>query len=232
MRPVNKWTPGEVTLPDGSKLTVNASYNNYRMAKGPLVMNLGHVCSYCEKAYEEERDLQVEHIQPKGYKDAAGNLIYEHLKTEWSNFLLSCGTCNGKDNKDTKNVVYGECHLPHLNNTFLSVIYRTGGVVMVNPGLTGKSRDNAENLLKLVGLDKGPANSGKGDKRWECRLEKWNVAERYRNDYVNGKKDLETIIDYVKATGHWSIWFTVFKGCDEVRRALTDAFSGNGSTVF
>lgn len=200
MRPVEKWNPEE-------DAHIRATYDPYRDAKGDLCANLGTMCSYCEKAYADGRDLQVEHIQPKRYKDAKGDYIYAPLETAWSNFLLSCSTCNGPDNKDTKNVEYGKCHLPHLNNTFLSLCYKAGGVVDVNPALTGKSAANARALLELVGLDKGPQSSKPADKRWQIRSESWDMAVRYHGMYAAGEVRLETIIDLAKARGCWSIWF-------------------------
>lgn len=225
MRPVEKWDPAKDDR-------INENYPDYRQAKSSLCENLGKFCSYCEKAYNDERDLHVEHIQPKGFKDANGNYIYAHLETAWSNFLLSCSTCNGKDNKDTKNVVYGSCHLPHLNNTFLSLCYKAGGVVEVNPSLNGKSADNARALLELVGLNKGPKDSSAKDYRWKIRLEKWNLANIYLKKYLAGAVDAHTIVDLVKGHGCWSIWFTVFKGHDEVRKALIEEFPGTAASCF
>ncbi len=225
MRPVEKWNPDNVN-------DIKENYPNYRDAKPLLCMNLGKVCSYCEKAYDDERDLHVEHIQPKNYKDSNGNYIYAHLKTAWSNFLLSCPTCNGTDNKDTKNVVYGECHLPHINNTFLSLSYKAGGVVEVNPSLKGKSAANAHALLELVGLNKSPKTSCPKDHRWKVRLEKWNLATTFLKKYLNGTVDVETIIELAKGHGCWSIWFTVFKGHDDVLKALIEEFPGTAASCF
>lgn len=232
MRPVDKWSAGTVEMADGTTVVIAADFPEYREAKPFLCMNMGTVCSYCEKAYADERDLQVEHIQPTKYQDITGEYIYAHLKTAWSNFLLSCATCNGADNKDTKNVVYGECHLPHLNNTFLSFCYDKGGVVIVNPLLQGQSRDHACALLDLVGLGKGPLESSPGDKRWKVRTEIWNLADRYLAKYLDKKADVETVIDLAKGRGGWSIWFTVFKGCDEIRKALIESFPGTAAGCF
>lgn len=225
MRPVVKWDPqhGE---------GIREEYPNYRDAKPHLCRNLGTMCSYCEKAYTDGRDLHVEHVQPKGYKDAEENALYAHLETAWSNFLLACPTCNGPDNKGDKNVVLGHCHLPHLNNTFLSLRYRPGGVVEVNPVLSGLSAENADNLLRLVGLDKSPRTSSPQDKRCLVRSEKWNLAQRYLDKYRRGRADVETIIDLAKGHGCWSIWFTVFQGCDEVREALIEQFPGTAARCF
>ena len=230
MRPVEKITPGTYTLPDGSSIDVRDSYDDYRDAKPALVYNLGLFCSYCEDAYDQARDLHVEHVQPKGYEEN-GVKIYEHLEKEWSNFLLSCATCNGADNKDTKNVILTECHLPHLNNTFKSLVYKAGGVVEVNPVLTGDAHNHAKKLLDLVRLDKSPATSCKGDTRCKKRRTDWDLASKYRAKFDAGKASIDTIVDLVEAKGGWSIWFTVFNGCDDVRKALLD-FPGTAKKCF
>lgn len=232
MRPVDKWIPGKVELPNGTNIDIPKTFDDYKKAKPFLVLNIGCICSYCEKKYAEKRDIEVEHVQPKKYKDNNGHYIYAHLEKEWSNFLLSCATCNGADNKDTKNVVLKECHLPHLNNTFLSLNYDMGGVVTVNPALTGLSKQHAENLLNLVGLNKGSVDSRNGDTRWKTRYQQWNLATKYLSKYQSGKSDVDTIIDLVKGYGCWSIWFTVFKGYDEVRKALIDEFPGTAKNCF
>lgn len=233
MRPVVKLAPGTYPCGNGRLLTIKTDYHpNYRDAKPHLVFNLGCMCSYCEKAFDDERELAVEHIQAKKYKDENGNYPYAALETKWENFLLSCTTCNGNDNKGNKNVVYGECHLPHLNNTFLSFQYKAGGVVNVNPNLTGKSLANAEALHKLVGLNKGPMDSKSKDRRWFVRTEKWDLAMRYLYKYENKKVDIETIIDLVKGHGCWSIWFTIFKEHPEVRKELIEQFPGTAKECF
>ena len=232
MRPVVKLAPGKYPCGDDS-LTIKTDYHpNYRDAKPHLIFNLGCMCSYCEKAFDDERELAVEHIQAKRYKDENGNYPYAALETKWENFLLSCATCNGRDNKGDKNVVYGECHLPHLNNTFLSFQYKAGGVVNVNPNLTGKSLANAEALRKLVGLDKGPKDARPKDKRWLIRTQKWDLAIRYLCKFEDGSADVETIIDLVKGHGCWSIWFTIFKEHPEVRKELIEQFPGTAKECF
>lgn len=223
MRPVIKLSAGIHTI-NGSQITIDPDYPTYQDAKPALTSSLGQFCSYCEDAYHQNRDLHVEHVQPK--------TRYPDLETKWDNFLLSCATCNGTDNKGPKDVVLNEIHLPHLNNTFKSLVYKAGGVVEVNPNLTGLSLSNATNLLNLIGLNKTPMSSKPGDKRWEKRLKDWDMSKRYKKKYDSGYADIETIVDLVKARGGWSIWFTVFKGCDEVRKALIDEFPGTAKNCF
>lgn len=222
MRPVNKLSPGQYTAADGSVIEIKGSYSSYREAKPALIFNLGSYCSYCEESYHQERDLHVEHIQPKSIEE------YKPLENEWSNFLLSCATCNGTDNKGAQDVVLGEIHLPHINNTFKSLVYMAGGVVEVNPNLNELAKRHAENLLNLIGLNKTAKTSCPGDKRWMKRMTDWNLAIRHKNKGT----DTNTIIDLVKARGGWSIGFTVFKGHDEVRKALIDEFTGTAAQCF
>ena len=227
MRPITKYNVGDtVIFCDGIKHVVSEDYNPYQSAKPILVSNIGDYCSYCECRYFQSRDIAVEHIQPKGLEQ------YEPLKTKWRNFLLSCATCNGADNKDTKDVVLDEFHLPHKNNTFLSFVYLRGGVVAVNPNLTGASRQHAENLWRLIGYDKSPMQARPGDTRWKKRLEDWNMAEEYLAMYRKGEVSLKAVIQMALCRGGWSIWFTVFKEEDAVKKALIDKFPGTAADCF
>lgn len=229
MRPVEKLPVGNtVRLRNGAVAHINDVYNPWRKAKPFLEANIGTICSYCEMAYATKRDLHVEHVQPKGLPK------YDHLKYKWDNFLFSCATCNGSDNKDTKDVILNDVHLPHINNTFLSLKYLSGGVVMSNPALTGDSRQHSEALLSLVGLDKTPKTSSPGDERWLKRSEDWNLARKNLFKYKSGKIDVESIIDLVKARGGWSVWFTVFAGEDAVLSRLVNGndFPGTCSRCF
>ena len=227
MRPVTKASIGEVlVLADGTQHNVVSTYTPYQDARPALVANLGRFCSYCEEAYHYDRDLHVEHVQPKGLAQ------YAQLENSWTNFLLGCATCNGPDNKDTKDVVLAEVHLPHLNNTYKSLVYMAGGVVVVNPALAGDSQAHAQALLQLVGLDKTPATSCSGDKRCLKRGDDWKMADRYLKKYRAGKVDEDTILDLVVNRGGWSIWFTVFKGCDAVRERLISGVPGTCAACF
>lgn len=225
MRPVEKWVVETTVVLDNGNYTVQRVYNPYDKAKELLLHNLGDYCSYCGKY--DPQDLQIEHIRPKSR--------YPDLKTKWDNFLLACATCNGKGNKGNKDVVIGECHLPHLNNTFMSFVYKTGGVIVVNPSLAGISRRNAEALYNLVGLGKLPTQDKKKkdkDKRAMVRFEIWNLAEINREKFDKGGLNLDDLMTVIKLSGGWSIWFTVFKGVDEVRKRLIDEFPGTAKDCF
>lgn len=228
MRPITKLPIGtEITLDDGTKHIIKEKYNPYQDAKDPLCINLGQYCVYCEAPFAYTRGLDVEHILPK---DPA--LGYSHLKYDWNNFLIGCPTCNGRGNKENKIELPENCHFPHLNNTYLSLKYDKGGVVIVNPELEGKSYQKALRLLNLVGLDKSPADSSQQDKRWQYRIKEWDFAERYKDRYENGKCDLDCLIDYIKVSGCWSIWYTVFSEHDEVKKRMISDFPGTAIECF
>lgn len=220
MRPVEKKNVGDsIVLEDSGVVVVCDEYNPHTEARPILLANLGHYCSYCETWVQVGSNIEIEHVQPQS--------TYQHLKYKWSNFLLACQTCNGRSNKTNKNVVLGEVHLPHLNNTFKSLEYFEAGVVKVNPVLTGDSKKHAEELRSLVGFDKYS-----DDDRIEARRIAWTVASEMLFDYENGNNELDKLIETIKNYGFWSIWFTVFKNHDEVRAAMIDAFPGTAKNCF
>lgn len=228
MRPVNKYTVGQkIVLPDGTPHVIRERYCPYQQAKEPLSVNLGLYCVYCEASFSLVRGLDVEHILPKD-----DNLGYSQLKNDWNNFLLACPTCNGRSNKGNEIALPDDCHYPHLNNTYLSLVYKKGGVVEVNASLTGKSLERANRLIELIGLNKTPVTSSSQDKRWQYRMKQWNLAERYRKRYAADRLDIDCLIDYIKAAGCWSIWFTVFEGYDEVRKRMIEDFPGTAVQCF
>ena len=63
-------------------------------------------------------------------------------------------------------------------------------------------------------------------------LEKWNLANNFLKKYLAGDIDVDTIVELVKGHGCWSIWFTVFKGHDNVRKALIEQFPGTAASCF
>lgn len=197
MRPVERWAIGTHG--------VEATYHPYSKAKLKLSENLGLYCSYCETCINDIRSLAVEHILPKA--------VFTQLEDRWENFLVACATCNGMDNKGNT-LPHPDCHLPHTHNTFLSLKYERGGRVLPNPSLSEPALSNAKRLLSLTGIDKLPTPT---DRRWMQRAEIWNMATQYRATYDMGRTTADTILDLARYSGHWSIWFTVFDGCDEVR---------------
>lgn len=64
-------------------------------------------CYYCESYTEHVAVLQVEHFRPKAKVDSIDNNNLPHsgyywLGLEWSNLLLSCPACNGKNAKGNR----------------------------------------------------------------------------------------------------------------------------------
>lgn len=206
---------------------IHEDYLQYGEARKVLLANLGNYCSYCEGYFENGAILQTEHVQPKGF-EVNGIKPYANLKTKWSNFLLACATCNGPGNKGQKDVILDEIHLPHRNNTFLSFIYKEAGVVEVNPTLSATSQQHAKALMELVGLDKKDSET---DMRCEVRRQMWNKAVQCRQIYMRKETTLENLMNVIRTSSCWSIWYTVFQGIDEVKKAMLD-FPGTEKTCF
>lgn len=228
MRPVKKLSSGDsIKLLDGAKHSIRAKYKPYSDAKNPLVANIGEYCSYCEKPASDEA-VHIEHIQPKD--------IYKNLEFKWSNFLLACQRCNGSDNKGKKDVVLNNIHLPHLNNSMLSIQYGIGGIVQIHPKLTPNTTEyqKAKALIDLVGLDKRPGHNNclPKDKRWMKRDNVWNLALRYVEKLNKKETDIECITDLAESRGFFSVWFTVFKDYPNVRGALIKRFKGTPKKCF
>ena len=227
MRPVKKKSVGEAInlfehvddIPTERHI-VQDEYNPHNKARKVLLANLGNYCSYCETHFSNGALLQTEHVQPK--------IRYRHLQYKWSNFLLGCGTCNGKGNKGDADVILEDVHLPHLNNTFLSLEYKEAGVVLANPNLMGVSKQHAEKLVELVGLDKPSTET---DFRCDMRRRIWDRAQEYLKKYEAGEYKFFELIEDIKTRDCWSIWFTVFKEHNEVRQALLD-FPGTAKDCF
>jgi uncharacterized protein (TIGR02646 family) len=229
MRPVSKLKPKDKIAIDGKSETIQETYKPYSDAKSTLTANIDEYCSYCERPASDEA-LHIEHIQAKGIDK------YKHLEFSWSNFLLACQRCNQTDNKGNKDVIFSEIHLPHLQNTMLSIQYLAGGFAKVHPNLIAnpKESEKAKTLIELVGLDKRPGHNEykPKDKRWQRRDVAWQKAIRYEKKFQNKETDIETIIDLAKSKGFFSVWFTVFENHSEVRLALIDSFKGTAKECF
>ncbi|RBQ06698.1 HNH endonuclease [Pedobacter miscanthi] len=75
-------------------------------------------CNYCESRIEHAATLQVEHYRPKAKVEAGENdnvetSGYFWLGLEWTNLLLACPKCNGKDAKGNKFPIAGIRAVPH-----------------------------------------------------------------------------------------------------------------------
>lgn len=201
--------------------TIKSEYKEYGKARKVLLANFGNYCSYCENYFANGAAFQTEHVQPKGLEK------YVHLKTVWDNFLLSCPTCNYK--KGDHDVIYEDIHLPHRNNTYLSLVYKEAGVVEVNPALSSESQSRAQALIDLVKLDNPDSET---DFRCDVRRQTWDKAQMFLTKYENGEYDLCDMFNTIKECCCWSIWFTVFKDHPEVRKELIDKFPGTAKDCF
>lgn len=228
MRPVVKPEHGETVSFCNSnneiiEIVVQKEYPTWRDAKDPLVASIGAFCSYCENDKDIE-DLDVEHVFPRSRGGSP---------SAWDNFLLCCSVCNSVKSK--KIISPDDCHFPHLNNTYLSFIYDSAGRVKINPILTGLSREKAANLYEALKLGRYPQTNEcptDRDFRWKNRYEAWNEAKDLLGKYNNGMIEPPEIITRAKDKGCWSVWFTVFKGYDEIRRALINGFEGTCAACF
>jgi hypothetical protein len=174
-------------------------------------------------------DLEIEHIIPK-------NQDSQKIE-DWTNFLLACGRCNGRDNKGPKEVNIEDYYLPHLNNTFLAFQYREGGLIVVNPKLTQAQQLKAMGTLDLLGLNKYPGNPqynrlSPRDKRWQERKTAWDLAQKYFDHYKNAEVDADTIVDLARSRGFFSIWYTLFIEETDVLERLIHNFKGTALSCF
>ena len=228
MRPVEKKKPGDIveyttSMNETVAHTIKTQYKPYGDAKDPLAANIGAFCSYCEEP-RALADIHIDHVEPKSKEGA----LYD-----WENFLLACNMCNSC--KKDADVDLERTHFPHRDNTYMDFIYDESGRVTVNPALPKEEYEKAENLYNLVKMGRDPFGEGatrNRDFRWRTRFQTWNIAKKYLGKYEAGKSDLDDILELVKGYGHWSIWFTVFKGHDEVRKALIENTPGTCKACF
>jgi len=234
MRPVTKWRAGQMILQNGNQVTVLENYSLYGNANSILQLNLGNYCSYCEIF---SSDLEVEHVIPKNQNDSK--------KTEWDNFLLACGRCNGKDNKSNKLVDLNNIYLPHLQNTLFIFEYKEGGLVAIHPQVEQKNQKTKANaLLNLVGLDKDPGNPKysptqrhkmgfpENDKRWEHRRTAWEKAMRKLKAFENGEISANAVARFAEERGFFSVWLSVFYAHPDVKHEMISLFKGTEINCF
>ncbi|MBN2743975.1 MAG: HNH endonuclease [Marinilabiliaceae bacterium] len=230
MRPLKKWAVGHGYAPNNF---VQNQYNPYGNAFPILNENMGDHCAYCEVF---SPNLKIEHVISKDQDNTKTYL--------WDNFLLSCDSCNGRDNKTNKSVDLNKIYMPHINNTQLAFNYLEGGLVSINNSLLDAQKEKANALIDLVGLDKYPGNPkfppddkrpngiNPRDKRWEHRRKAWEIATIKLNEYLSSSINPSAIAEYAVERGFFSIWFTVFKLHPEVKKALVEKFTGTDANCF
>jgi hypothetical protein len=180
--------------------------------------HLGVYCSYCERRLPAS--LEVEHVSPKSVAD--------DLKFEWTNFLLSCKSCNTL--KGTKGKRVGNYLWPDRDNTFLAFKYTKGGFVETANGLHNNVRPKAVALCNLVGLDRhdqGAAQKkpSRRDKRWKDREQVWEMAVKQKDDLAMFPIAFRGLargfaVDTAVGFGFFSVWMTVFHDDPQFRVAL------------
>lgn len=187
------------------------AYAHWRDAIGDLEDRLGVYCSYCERRLPVS--LEVEHVSPKSVAD--------DLKCEWTNFLLSCKSCNTI--KGTKGKRVGNYLWPDRDNTFLAFKYTKGGFVQTANGLNNDVRPKAVALCNLIGLDRHGQGAvakkpSRRDKRWKDREQIWVLAVQQKDDlakFPDAYRGLarKYAVDSAVGFGFFSVWMTVF--CDD-----------------
>jgi len=203
-------------------------YTRYQDAGPDLQQCIGDYCSFCERQIETH--LAVEHIQCKSH--APG------LRNVWDNFLLACVNCNsckGDTPLGLQDYLWPDC-----DNTLLALEYTRGGIIGPSRNLAQPLQAKAQASIELTGLDKYPGNPMPGrrpthsDRRWQRRLEAWQLAERDRQLLAdnNSAEVRELIVENALGRGMFSIWWTVFDGDVDMRRRLREAFLGTDPGCF
>jgi len=211
---------------------VPVEYIPHDEAKPDLCDEIGTFCSFCEK-YNSRSALHVEHVFAKKAKNVAGQLIYDHLKFRWDNFLLACVNCNGV--KGSKDIAVLNPYMPHENNLLCFIETITGGLIQIKAGVAGNDLIRTQAFIDLVGLDRVPGHPKYSDKddRWDNRLEVFDIATRQEAKYVrpNPTTDIETIVDLARRTGYFSIWFNIFNSHNAVKNALLNGFVNQNAVL-
>jgi len=201
-------------------------YSDYSFARRDLINIMGQYCSYCNQKLPAS--LAVEHIQPKNPVPG--------LKLEWSNFLLACTNCNstkGVTLIDTDDYIW-----PDLHNTHLAFKYNEDGTIDINETLPEQIIVKAENLLKLVGLQKYVDKATDSDRRWKNRMETFlkatDILRLFKSASAKGAEDefIETISICAPDSGFFSVWMTVFDDYPKVKKVLIESFAGTASDAF
>lgn len=215
MRPIRR---------NASPITVD--FEPYTAAKPELLSRLGSYCSYCERPIKT--NLAVEHIEPK-----KGEHGQSRLKGKWINFLLACVNCNST--KGDKQVILQNLLLPDRDNTSAAFIYTEDGRVAVKNTLTSSQKTMAENILKLVGLDKRTSvvldSNGQqvAIDRVAQRMEatgKAKAALAGLNQQIDNNILKGIIVELALATGFFSVWMTIFDGMPDMKLRFIHAFKG------
>lgn len=201
------------------------SFRQYSRARKPLVERLGTYCSYCERRINNQ--LALEHICSK--KE------FPDLRLEWSNFLLTCSSCNSIKRWQMNISGRTDYYWPDVDNTAKAFVYQQG-MISVHPELTQEQQNKARQTLLLTGLDRHPNHPSwsKQDMRWWERHQVWDRAEELRRSLaLNDSVEIrQRIVESARWDGCWSVWMTVFTDDVDMRRRLIEAFPGTCQDCF
>lgn len=203
-------------------------FAEYGHARPYLIARLGDYCSFCEMRLPNP---DVEHVRHKDGNPA--------LECTWSNFLLSCKSCNSTKGTQVATAAHVAAHLwPDQDRTFDAFIYEVGGVVRLAPIGGATTATRAAATADLVGLLKRPGQGltaeqiKKGsDRRYKLRSDAWDEAIESREDLKrNDTPEMRRqILKTARALGFWSVWLTVFRDDPQMVDALVNGLSFPGT---
>ena len=222
MRPVNRGA------------TPNVSFKQHGQAKPELIRRMGEFCCYCERRVEAI-NLDVEHIKPKEK--------HKKIKLHWSNFLLSCKSCNSNKNVYQGNNrhpgILKKSIWPHIDNTSIAFEYDPHGRVRISATLTNAQHVlMAKELMNIVGLDHTPATAAPYRKLAliydviSRRERAWNKAQIALATYQQNPTNIQrsSIKEQAEDTGFFSIWMKIFEAYPAVRQDLIAVFKADASS--
>lgn len=126
---------------------------------------------------------------------------------------------------------------PDTHNTFMAFVYDYYSPISTNPMLESGERKLAEKTIDLLKLERQPGSGLRPehrDIRWKSRLDAWDIAKDSLEDWKKEMTDTiaKCIVRTAKATGHFSVWMTVFKEYREIKLGLIEAFIGTSKECF
>ncbi len=171
-------------------------------------------CNYCESKIEHAATLQVEHFRPKAKIESGENDHielpgYYWLGLEWTNLLLACPKCNGKDAKGNKFPIRGvraNAHNPVeiINQNYTlnrnQCFANSNPLLLEIPILINPEIDNPEDYLTFNELgymmghgpdaDRGETSKNiyklNRDELLACRQDVWNNFKNAINVEIGG----------------------------------------------
>ncbi|RMG26845.1 MAG: HNH endonuclease [Bacteroidetes bacterium] len=193
-------------------------YHQYRDARDELVQHIGPYCSYCEMRVNNM--LEIDHVVPVSHGGE---------ETSWENFLLSCRYCNaikGNQNASREGFLW-----PDIDHTQLAFEYNEIYIIRPHNQLPDQVRQYAHHTINLMGLNRRPGSENEptpGDRRWQQRLEVWNIAKESLKDWEASSTDAmaQQIARTAAGHGFYSVWLTVFREVQTVLEHINQIFPG------